>query len=715
MHTARIVWEGRNEAPLWLADETPSVATRDGGANYDPADATFHARYLAFLGQMRAHRLCQDPTVVMMYAGYASSSYGDEYIGPHGSEVPDADRGKDPALVYTHVKERLDAWAGVCENATSKVLMGGESAYGSSLGFGTRNGFVEHYWYLIPSDIHGQSIREGDHDPYLRVNDSALLLRGGQMLGDENEEYQENWSSDWRTASPSSKGGAYDADASPQGSAARWGPYASFPYRFMMATLRALQMRVSYLIASPWDVVNDHLFAYVGLELGRTADDAPDAWCLMASTEFDANRGVVSNIERFLYQRDEPVSVEGGVLTFPDARVSQTPSFPSNVSVSGGSWMSVVGHDWLAHAAPRGVIGFEIDRRFIHSAAAPLQAAAIKVSLFDVLPGSVSLTQAHRALVADGGAPHSLGTFSTTGDGALKTYTFISAELYYRTDEEAHPSQGHKTFPHAPNPYDFEVRAHDANGTPQTLVVSMVRVIKLSTDPSPSPPPSPAPPPPPSNSCPTNGECPAELPHPTWSGAAAPYASCWHYYPDGCTCATGADANCNPEAADTWFRDTWGEQNSNADTYAGCASRAGGKNSWCGIANTLFHFVSYEPPPSPPPSPPPCYITEGTSGLCDAFRNGAFTKKNAGATLCVKQEGSKFVCSPPSGSGAHLCDSASTSCYITSADSSSDNYNSCADTKKKCSKKKSKGKCDRRPRAMAKKCPKTCGFCPGAY
>ena len=33
-----------------------------------------------------------------MYVGWASSSYGDEYIGPHGDEVPIEDRNKDPAL-----------------------------------------------------------------------------------------------------------------------------------------------------------------------------------------------------------------------------------------------------------------------------------------------------------------------------------------------------------------------------------------------------------------------------------------------------------------------------------------------------------------------------------------------------------------------------------------------------------------------------------------
>ena len=58
-----------------------------------------------------------------------------------------------------------------------------------------RSGFVEHFWYLLPHEARGQSHMHGggDHshdeaDHYIRVNESALLLRGDTLLGDENEE-----------------------------------------------------------------------------------------------------------------------------------------------------------------------------------------------------------------------------------------------------------------------------------------------------------------------------------------------------------------------------------------------------------------------------------------------------------------------------------------------------------------------------------------------
>ena len=75
-----------------------------------------------------------------MYVGFASSSNGDEGIGPHHGGDPDN---------YPVVIERLNGWAGVCANNAHKMMMGGLSNYGMSLGFGFRNGFVEHYWYVL--------------------------------------------------------------------------------------------------------------------------------------------------------------------------------------------------------------------------------------------------------------------------------------------------------------------------------------------------------------------------------------------------------------------------------------------------------------------------------------------------------------------------------------------------------------------------------------
>ena len=156
----RLLTSRTAEAPAYLA--TKSIPTLYGGSSYDPAAAAFHARYLALLGSFEERRLCQHKAMAVVFVGYASESWGDEFIGPHGEGVGDG----DPALLHPHVKQRLDAWANACKGMPHKVLMGGESMYGTGLGFGTRNGFVEHCkWTSNGPQIAPALTLTGSHGP----------------------------------------------------------------------------------------------------------------------------------------------------------------------------------------------------------------------------------------------------------------------------------------------------------------------------------------------------------------------------------------------------------------------------------------------------------------------------------------------------------------------------------------------------------------------
>ena len=68
---------------------------------------------------------------------------------------------------------------------------------------------------------------------------------------------------------------------------------------------------------------------------------------------------------------------------------------------------------------------------------------------------------------------------------------------------------------------------------------------------------------------------------------SSPIGSCWHYFPSGCT--NGGIS------AGTWAEDTWGPSNGYPGP-SGCAERAAGQNSWCGVSDVISNYVT---PPAP--------------------------------------------------------------------------------------------------------------------
>jgi hypothetical protein len=407
--------------------------------NYDPADPIFHARYLAFVAAVGAAGICRRDVVKLLYVGYASSSNGDEGIGPHGHDCsPEACLAPE---AYPHVIDRLNAWQAACAGNEWKMIMGGPSSYGISLGFGVRNGFVEHYLYEIPHATLGQVW--GADNSYLSVNETAPVFSPRSVaIGDENEEYGRKWASDYRTYSPSQMGGGTENLSAPeQGSVARFGPLASFQYRYFMSTLRSMQMRISTLLVNTF-ALNGPLASYLALELGRTAQDAPDAWCFLMEAQL--RRGPLKNFERWLYQRDTAEAP-----TVADARITQTPAEPSP-----RTWMTTDKHDWIARAAENGIIDFQLDGAFLASrgdyASIPY---VVKVTFFDVVGhGSVVVTTRAAGIL---GAPQ-----PTTGDGTLKTATFEVGHAF-SLDSPA-----------------FQIRGLNNESELQEIVVSFVRVVR---------------------------------------------------------------------------------------------------------------------------------------------------------------------------------------------------------------------------------------------
>lgn len=365
----------RGHAPRWLEDKGIALLNQKAPStgtiwkNYDPADPVFHRYYLRLIDALRQSGIPQMETVRAMYAGYASSSLGDEGIGPHGM---------DPANEPPHVKERLDAWAAAASGVEHKIFMGGPSEYGFAKGFGVRRGFVEKYLYTIPSKYIGQQV---DENGYLYVDEDAPVIRTGAFNGEVNEEYGKSWA----TAATGFRFGK-NTD--------------SFSYRYFMSNLRLVQMRCTYVHNA--ETLIPEMLPWVAQQLGRTVEDTPDIWAYL-NTSYLRSYPELKHFERWLYQRDQP-----GFETTPVVPISNEPV---------GLWMVREKIDHMARQGSK--IGFAIDDRFVSDTPTPV---AVKVSYIDQIAGSMSLYYRSPA-------GSQSRKFQLFGDGKLRTTTIIVDDL----------------------------------------------------------------------------------------------------------------------------------------------------------------------------------------------------------------------------------------------------------------------------------------------
>lgn len=351
----RLLCSAEQFAPDWMADYSIPFREEQGKkkpkvTNYEISHSDFHKRYLRLIQMLGESGIPGMSALRGAYVGYASPSFGDEGIGPDGV---------DPDTV-PHVIERLDTWARAFKGVENKVFMGGPSDYGFELGFGTRRGFVEMYLYHIPDPYIGQWL---DKEGYLRVDEDAIVLRNNAFNGEENEEYEPFWAAE-------SHNFRFGRDTS------------SFVYRYFNSNLRLIQMRSNYVLYNDFSIFPEQ-FVWVGQNLGRTVENAPDVWCALRESylggwNYEKVYGKedmpsepwrepipVKNFERWLYQRDGK-----GFKTRPEVAMRHASRM----------WMVQKDMDY-DYVARRGkYIGFDVDNRWCGGSTSRL---AVKVSFFN--------------------------------------------------------------------------------------------------------------------------------------------------------------------------------------------------------------------------------------------------------------------------------------------------------------------------------------------
>lgn len=419
------------EAPLWLKNYDIELLPRTNpksNHNYNPADPKFHNRYLKLIDELGKSSIPQ--MVKAAFVGYASHSFGDEGIGPYKETNSAAND------TVKHVRERLDAWHRAFKEIEYKVFMGSPANYGFEKGFGVRRGFVEMYLYRIPDSDMGQYI---DDDGYLTVDENAPIMKYQCFNGEVNEEYGKHW------ATPDGGYGGF-----------RFGKTTnSFPYRYFTSTLRALQMRCTYIHTTGHLI--PQMLPFLSQELARTVDDTPDVWTFLRTsylkpehykendfqgrtiTEEETKEGIpVRNFERWLYQRD----AEG----FETRAVKPIQHSIKMWMVQPDKW-----YDNIARSGKR--MGFYIDDRW--DAQNEENKMAIKISYFDEGAGELQLKYNKQS-----GAV--LKKQPLSDDGKLKTVTFFVSGL--KNNAQA-------------NGFDFIL---ENSNSENDIIVSMVRIVNVS-------------------------------------------------------------------------------------------------------------------------------------------------------------------------------------------------------------------------------------------
>lgn len=404
----------RWSAPRWLVDtygidKLPTGQGSDEVIHVDIFHPEYHRQYLELIDAFDRSGILDMPEVRGLVVGGMCKANGEEGHGTYElSKVP-------RETAETRYRERLQAWQRAFGDPHKVVAMlpDGETLVGA------RDGFVEMYLYLTHDpDVRGQFVDEAG---YLSVNEDAFYIRHGDQLifGDENEEYRpDRW-------------------ADQPGRPGRFGPVESFNYRYFTSMLRLLQMRRNYLYAEEL-AINPELLWYVLHGLGRSYEDAPDAWCFLRETQRsgagqDNRPGPLKNFERWLYQRDRSSHQTTPAVKIPHALKDW--------------WLQQPEHRY-DHVARRGErIGFAVDDRFLSGRAR----VAIKVSYYDGYEGDWRLGYRR-----DGEVVFSQPVVAT-GSDAFRTATFF-------VDAE---------FEASGFDYDFEIVS------PAEVPISFVRIIKL--------------------------------------------------------------------------------------------------------------------------------------------------------------------------------------------------------------------------------------------
>ncbi len=385
----------------------------------------------------------QSPQLAAAYIHGVSPSRGEEFwMTQTALNVLENDHGFSTTVLDEWITSRFDAYGEAFTGVEHKLVWVGKQGawrYVNSgeyedlamrlvqdawdMGAGNRSSAVEYFDLWTNEPALGQDV---DDNGYLLVDETIPPINSMRFFGDENEEYGPQW--EWR-----------------------FGSSAGDAHRYRFSLLRTLQMRMRFLWTNDVaEMINPPMSNYVGMCLGKTVENSPDAWTYLRetpTTSYHSPAEVFRNFERWLMQRDLP-----GGITVATQRTFREFNSGGSQSIGPDQWYDDVARRTdVSTGNP--YIYFDLDDRFHVSGT-----VQIKVEILDDNQASWHLdyTNTNYDVV-------STEIFTNQGDGGIKTVTF---EIY-------HPS----FLNGLDNGMDFRI----ACDGPDDVTVRWVRLVRIDT------------------------------------------------------------------------------------------------------------------------------------------------------------------------------------------------------------------------------------------
>ncbi len=330
--------------------------------------------------------------------------------------------GLNPALFYRSTKQIIDIYANAFGKYKRKLaftnldpyfswgdrslkydkLMPGIARYVLDKGLGNRDGEVE-VWMRYLYDTYGVYFKKhADNTCSLGMDESFANKIKGRYWGTENEFYgNEDYILDYG------------------------GPRKNQPYRFMVSSLRALQMRRNHIMIHSTGMVGLHhpviktqpFMRYLAKTLGKQMGDTPDAFILLGERYIKADRveGYSDSGEACINNNKIAVRSFGRWLTEKsNSRPALRINMPENEKRWGQGAYLPDGISYEYSARKGNKFSFDLNNQLVKARCSQGCKAIIKITFKDTHAASMSLNLAERKT----------SPYKTRGDGQIKTVSF---------------------------------------------------------------------------------------------------------------------------------------------------------------------------------------------------------------------------------------------------------------------------------------------------